>query len=66
MNLSALEQALLPIACPLLQSLWSNQLLPAISAAAKSSSPEIQIVESQVVAMLDAVVKAELAKLQSV
>jgi len=63
MNLTQLEQALLPIASPLLLTLWSGTLLPAIAAAAKSGSPEIQILETQIVAMLDSTVKAELAKL---
>lgn len=65
MNLSALEQALLPIASPLLLTLWSGTLLPALQAALKSGSPEIQILESEVATMLDSTVKAELAKLAS-
>ncbi len=63
MNLSQLEQAVLPIAAPLLGSLWTGALLPAIQAALKSGSPEIQIVESAVATLLDTVVKGELAKL---
>lgn len=63
MTLSALEQALLPLVSPLVLSIWQGTLLPAITAELKSGSPEIQILETQLVAMLAAVVPAELAKL---
>lgn len=63
MNLSALEQAVLPLAAPLLGSLWAGTILPAIQAELKSGSPEIQILETQIVALLANVVPAELAKL---
>ena len=63
MTLSALEQALLPLVSPLVLSIWQGTLLPAITAELKSGSPEIQILETQLVAMLATVVPAELAKL---
>ena len=66
MNLTALEKALLPIASPLLLQLWEGTLLPAIQDAAKSGSPEVQILETEAVAFIDRVVKAELAKLGAV
>ena len=63
MTLSTLEQALLPLVSPLVLSIWQGTLLPAITAELKSGSPEIQILETQLVAMLATVVPAELAKL---
>lgn len=63
MNLSALEKALMPLVAPLLETLWTGTLLPAIQAAAKSGSPEIQILETAGAEFLDKVIKAELAKL---
>ena len=63
MNLTALEQAILPLAEPLILSLWTNTFLPAIQAKLKSGSPEIQLVETELVTMLTSLVPAELAKL---
>lgn len=63
MNLSALEQALLPIVSPLLLSLWTGTILPALQAKLKSGSPEIQLVETELVTMLQNLIPAELAKL---
>lgn len=64
-TLTAIEKAVLPLASPLLESLWVNTLLPAIRAAAVSGSPEIQILETAGGDFLDTIVKAELAKLAS-
>lgn len=67
MNLSEVEKALLPIACPLLLQLWANTILPAIQDAdSKIGSPELKIIGDAGVAALDQIVKAEIAKLQSV
>ena len=66
MNLSALEQALLPILAPGLESLWTNVLAPKVQAALQSASPEIQIVETGVSQLLNSVITAELQKLASI
>lgn len=64
MNLSAIEAALLPIAEPLILKLWSETILPALaSAEAKIANPALKIIGDAELAALDAVVKAELAKL---
>ena len=63
MNLTQIEKAVLPLACPLLLTLWEGTILPAIKEAAKSGSPEIQILETAGADFLDAIVKAELAHL---
>lgn len=63
MNLTALEAALFPIAKPLILSLWTGTLLPAIQAQLKSGSPEIELVESELITMLTKLVPEELAKL---
>ena len=61
--LTALEQAVMPLVAPLLTSIWTGTLLPAITNELKSASPEIQILETQIVALLANVVPAELQKL---
>ena len=63
LDLAQVEKALLPILSPLALQLWESTLLPAIQGELKSGSPEIQIIETALVEMLDKVVKAELAKL---
>lgn len=66
LNLASAEKIVLPIVCPLFLELWSATILPAIQAAAKSASPEIQILETAGADFLDIVVKAEIAKLATV
>lgn len=66
MNLTALEQALLPILAPGLESLWNNVLAPKVSAALQSASPEIQILETGISQMINQVVTAELQKLSTI
>lgn len=63
MNLTTLETALLPLVGPLVLTLWNGTILPALTAKLKSGSPEIQLVESELIAMLTDLVPAELAKL---
>jgi hypothetical protein len=61
--LTELEKAVLPLAAPLLQGLWTSTILPEITAKLKSASPEIQLLESQFVALLTNTVPPLLTKL---
>ena len=63
LNLSAIEAAVAPLAAPLLQSLYTNQILPALTAALKSGSPEIQLVETEVLTAVTAIVQGLLTDL---
>jgi len=62
-TLSAVEAAIAPVAVPLLNQLWSGTIAPAIQKELQSTSPEIQVLESAVMDLLNKVVPAELAKL---
>ena len=63
LTLTALEQAVAPMAAPLLQSLYTNEILPALTTALKSGSPEIQLVETEVLTAVTGIVQGLLAKL---
>ena len=62
-TLTAVEAALAPVAVPLLNSLWSGTIAPAIQKELQSGSPEIQVLETAIMQLLNQVVPAELAKL---
>ena len=65
-TLTAIEKALLPVACPLVGSLYNSEIEPALSNALKSASPEIQILESQLLVLFNTVVAQELARLATI
>lgn len=65
MNLTALEQAILPIVIPGAEALWNSTLFPAIQKALQSASPEIQALESAIAAAVNSAVTGELQVLAS-
>lgn len=67
MDLTSIEKAVMPVAAPLVLNLWNSSVLPFLQAeAAKAGSDELKILTNAGVAFLDQVVKAELAKLQTI
>lgn len=62
-DLKLVEKEVMALGGPLFLQFWTSTIFPAIQGAAKSGSPEIQVLEDAGLAALDAIVKGEISKL---